>query len=506
MGSLVDEATEDTELTTLVAALNASGLTETLASSGPYTLFAPTDTAFNTLMAAMDVTVEDLFANPQALRDILLNHVIAGEIPSNQLMTATSLVSLLEAPITVGTSGGVVLLNEGIQVVRADIPARNGVIHIIDQVLLPVLPAPTPAPTLIPQGTPAFVRIAHLSADMPEVDVYIDGVLSGNASLSVGQVSDWAALPAATYMFSFVPRGALVNEAFFGPVTVTIPPMSWTTVVVVGSSAEDTMQIALLDQNIEEPLEGGNARVTFFNAIEGSVPLDVSLAENLVLFDDIAYGQFAALDLPAETYNIALLSPTSTEPLPAGLPDAVIESGNFYFLTAYGTADSPILSVKAVTAAEIEAITVGVITPTAMPVEAQMPDIVELLALDGRFSMLLAAIDAAGLTETLRMEGPMTLFAPTDEAFAALPEGLLDTLLTNPEALTNVLLYHVVVGDIVFGSPLQGDPLTAMGSPLPINTTTAIPLIAGIATVTEANIPAANGRIQVIDAVLLPPT
>ena len=75
-------------------------------------------------------------------------------------------------------------------------------------------------------------------------------------------------------------------------------------------------------------------------------------------------------------------------------------------------------------------------------------DIVETAAADGRFTTLLAAVEAAGLTEALKSEGPLTVFAPTDDAFAALPEGTIESLLADIDALTAILTYHVVPDEV----------------------------------------------------------
>ncbi len=505
-GSVVDEAANDPELTTLVAALTASGLLETLNGAGPYTLFAPTDAAFAALLTGMDVTVEELFADTDLLHDLLLYHVVAGELPSSQLLATTNLTALDEAEIAVASVNGNVVLNGSVTVSRADIPARNGVIHVIDQVLLPAVVAPMP--TMAPLTGAAYVRVAHLSSDMPDVDIYIDGALRGQASLSAGQVSDWAALPPSTYAFSFVPQGALVDEAFFGPVPLTIPDGTWTTVAVLGSAAAETIQIALLDQNIDEPLAPGNARLTFFNAVEGYGPASISLADDLVLFEDVGWGEYAALDVPVGVYDVTLSNLTAPDPRPAGLPETLLEEGGYYFLTAAGQASAPTLAINAVTGTDVKAISAGSVTPsvTADGLAAPADDIIDTLAADGRFTELLAAIDAAALAPTLREAGPYTLFAPTDDAFAALPPGMAHTLLANPTALANVLLYHVVVGDVSFTETMAGAPLTALGTPLPIDASGPEPIINGEARLVDADILASNGRIHVIGSVLLPPT
>src|SRR5690606_31737569 len=102
-GSVVDTAAADPELTTFVSALDATGLLTTLAGNGPYTLFAPTDTAFSTLLGALDVSAEDLFANTEVLSNLLLYHVVAGEVPSNALVVSTTLATLNGSEIAVST-------------------------------------------------------------------------------------------------------------------------------------------------------------------------------------------------------------------------------------------------------------------------------------------------------------------------------------------------------------------------------------------------------------------
>ena len=137
------------------------------------------------------------------------------------------------------------------------------------------------------------------------------------------------------------------------------------------------------------------------------------------------------------------------------------------------------------------------------PEEAQM-NIVEIASGAGNFNTLVTAIQAAGLEETLSGEGPFTVFAPTDEAFAALPEGTLDSLLEDKEALIRVLTYHVASGkymatDVVGMTSIK----TLEGSDLPVDTTEGVKV--GDANVTATDIEASNGVIHVIDKVLIPP-
>ena len=131
--------------------------------------------------------------------------------------------------------------------------------------------------------------------------------------------------------------------------------------------------------------------------------------------------------------------------------------------------------------------------------------IVEVASSNEDFSTLVAAVDAAGLVETLDGEGPFTVFAPTNEAFEALPEGVLDALLLpeNEDVLTSVLTYHVVSGEITSDEITDGDVETVEGQSVTISTENGV--MVNEATVVTADVEASNGVIHVIDAVLIPP-
>jgi uncharacterized surface protein with fasciclin (FAS1) repeats len=136
--------------------------------------------------------------------------------------------------------------------------------------------------------------------------------------------------------------------------------------------------------------------------------------------------------------------------------------------------------------------------------EAPTADIVQTAVAAGSFTTLAKAIAAAGLVETLEGEGPFTVFAPTDEAFAKLPAGALDALLADKTKLTKVLTYHVVPGK-VGSSDIAAltSATTVNGKALAIASTGGQVTVGG-ARVTQADIAASNGVIHVIDSVLLP--
>jgi uncharacterized surface protein with fasciclin (FAS1) repeats len=131
-----------------------------------------------------------------------------------------------------------------------------------------------------------------------------------------------------------------------------------------------------------------------------------------------------------------------------------------------------------------------------------MSDIVDIAINAGSFKTLVTAVQAAGLVDFLRSPGPFTVFAPTDEAFAKLPPGTIQTLVQNIPQLTRILSYHVVPGKLMRADLEELDSLTAIeGSPIRIDTSTGFEV--KNATVVTADIEADNGVIHVIDGVIL---
>jgi uncharacterized surface protein with fasciclin (FAS1) repeats len=133
MPDIVDIAVQDGRFTTLVAAVQAAGLVDTLKGEGPFTVFAPTDDAFGKLPAG---TVEGLLNDVPQLKNILLYHVVSGKVMSSDVVGLDSADTVLGQPISISVEDGKVMINDS-QVVIPDIEASNGVIHVIDAVLLP---------------------------------------------------------------------------------------------------------------------------------------------------------------------------------------------------------------------------------------------------------------------------------------------------------------------------------------------------------------------------------
>lgn len=134
---------------------------------------------------------------------------------------------------------------------------------------------------------------------------------------------------------------------------------------------------------------------------------------------------------------------------------------------------------------------------------AESKDIVDTAVSAGQFSTLVKAVQAAGLVDTLKGEGPFTVFAPTDEAFAKLPEGTLEALLNDPDQLRAILTYHVVAGKVMAADVKAGAVTSVQGD------TFDVTVNYGKVKVDQANVVAtdivtSNGVIHVIDSVILP--
>ena len=133
---------------------------------------------------------------------------------------------------------------------------------------------------------------------------------------------------------------------------------------------------------------------------------------------------------------------------------------------------------------------------------AHAADIVDTAVAAGSFKTLVTAVQAAGLVDTLKGPGPITVFAPTDEAFAKIPKATLDALLKDKAALAKVLTYHVVPGKVMAKDVKAGMVKTVQGSSITVATTGGVKVDA--ANVVKTDIAADNGVIHVIDTVIMP--
>jgi uncharacterized surface protein with fasciclin (FAS1) repeats len=419
--TIVDIAVADGRFTTLVAALTAANLAETLSGEGPFTVFAPTDEAFAALPAG---TVESLLEDPSgALTDILLYHVVEGSVMADTVVTLNSATTLSGEDVTITVTDGKVYLNDTIQVIINVFEASNGVIHVIDGVLLP------PSDDMMEDEPKSIVEIASEAGTFNTLVAALDAAglaetLSGDGEFTVFAPTDDA--------FAALPEGTV-------------------------------------ESLLEDPT-GALANILLYHVVEGAV-----MAETVVTLD-------SATTLLGEDVTIS------------------VEDGNVFL---NGTVQVITTDIKASNG--VIHVIDGVLLPPADEA-AMLPTIAEIAVADGNFTTLVAALDAAGLVETFAGEGSFTVFAPTDDAFAALPEGTVESLLEDPSgALTDILLYHVVTGAVKAETVVTLDSVTTLlGEDITITVTDEGVFLNDTVQVTMTDIEASNGVIHVINAVLIP--
>jgi transforming growth factor-beta-induced protein len=397
--TIVDVAVADGRFTTLAAALGAADLVETLQGEGPFTVFAPTDDAFAMLPEG---TVEALLADIPALTEILLYHVVSGEVMAADVVGLSSAETVGGMPLKISVDGDKVMIN-GAQVLITDVQADNGVIHVIDSVLLP--------PGDIVEVAVADGRFTTLATALTEAGLV--ETLQGEGPFTVFAPTDDA--------FAKLPEGTI--EALLAD----IPALS--DILLFHVAPESYMASEVVEMPVIQTAQGGS--------------LIVQVMDSKVMING------------AEVI----------------ITDIYASNGIIH-----------------------------VIDTVMLP-----QDIVDTAVADGRFNTLATALTEAGLVETLKGEGPFTVFAPTDDAFAKLPEGTIEALLADIPSLSNILLYHVVAGDVRAAAVVELESAdTVNGAPVSIEVMDGKVYI-NDSQVIIADIVTSNGVIHVIDAVLLPP-
>jgi len=407
--TIVDVAVADGRFTTLVAALQAADLVDTLTGEGPYTVFAPTDDAFAKLPAG---TIEDLLKpeNKQMLTDILLNHVVAGNVMASAVAGLTEAETVFGNKVAVNVEDGKVFINDA-EVIITDILASNGVIHVVDTVLLP-------------------------AAEESAMDIVDLAAADGRFTTLVAAVET---------------AGLVETLKSEGPFTVFAPT--------------DEAFAKLPAGTIEELLKPENKQkltdILLYHVLPAKV-MASAVTDGLIADSALGTSVFFKLDMGTAYINEAQIVSTD------------IEASNGV---------------------------IHVIDTVILP-----KDIVDA-AVFNKFETLAAALQAADLVETLKGEGPFTVFAPTDDAFAALPDGTLASLLLpeNKQTLTNILLYHVVGASVLAEDVVTLESAdTVLGQPVSIKVEDG-KVYVNDSQVIVTDIKTTNGVIHVINAVLLPP-
>jgi uncharacterized surface protein with fasciclin (FAS1) repeats len=515
---------------TLLTAATEAGLADTLATGGPFTVFAPTDDAFAALPEGV---LAGLLADTEALADVLLYHVLAGQQSSESLLAQGTVATLQGQQVIV--SEGSALVN-GALISTPDVLAANGTIHIIDEVLIP--PSMDIVDTAIDAGTfgtlVTAVQTAGLESALradgpltvlaPTDDAFValgeDTVLAlladpeALAEILLYHVVDGAvpasvvsSLPSATTLngqdiLITVDGGVVINGvamvveadilASNGIIhvidTVLLPPSMDIVDTAIDAGIFDTLVTAVQAAGLE-------------SALRGEGPLTV-LAPTDEAFDALGAETISALLADPETLADILLYHVVDGAVPASvvstLASATTLNGDDIFIAGGSIS---INGVALVVTADIQA-TNGIIHVLDTVLIPPAGTIVDIAVGNEDLETLVAAVTAADLVGTLSGPGPFTVFAPTDAAFAALPDGTLDALLADIPALTDILLYHVVSGGVTSPTVVGLESVTTLNGDVTI--TVGEGVFVNDAEVVITDIIAENGVIHVIDAVLLP--
>jgi transforming growth factor-beta-induced protein len=378
-----------------------AGLAGTLSdAAGTFTVFAPTDDAF----AALGENV------PSDLTPILLYHVLGSPVYSDEISSGIiASLNQSDPEIVVEVSDMGVVLNGSANVIATDIVGTNGVIHVIDEVIVPIS-----------------------NGSILDAAMGMDDFSSLVAALAKSNLASTFMMEGAYTVF------APTNDAF--------------------AAFLETIGVAFEDLTAED-----------------LSPILAYHVGSKVMSGDIATGYVNTLYEAIEDQAVTLL---------VELDGGVKLNGSVSVTTADVQASNGVIHV-------ID----GVLTPTS---------VVDIAINNSSFSQLVQAVVKAGLVETLSADGPFTIFAPTDEAFAQLFADLgvtgIDEI--DAETLVSILQYHVVAGNVLSSDLSEGDVATLNGN---INIAMAGTVtINGSSEVSATDIQGTNGVVHVIDKVLLP--
>ncbi len=533
---------------TLEAAVTAAGLVQTLSVGGPFTLFAPTDDAFAALEASSPGIIDALLADPDgALTNVLLYHVVAGAALAADLSDGQVLTTLQAGgqTVTVSITGGNVFINDA-QVIVADIEATNGVVHVIDAVLVPA--------EEVTIWTVVRDSEDHATLEAALLASGLDGVLNDiDVELTLFAPTDAAfdaletAAPGTIASLLADAGGALANVLLYHVVGGTALSTDLSNGLEVLTAQGSTVLVSITGGNVF--INSAQVMVADIETENGVVHVidAVLVPENCSVFNGGPYGNFntAFGGAPVAENGVCpfnVITGFESWASEAYVINNFVEGTEYTFgLSGGGIGAWDVsLVVQNATTGEIvaseEGNSITWVSPTGgayliIIQEAglcggqsnnQSTDngfpyitcsssstVVEIVVNSAIHNTLETAVIAAGLVETLNGEGPFTLFAPTDAAFEALEEGVLDALLADPTGDLTTVLTHHVVGGLAFSTDLsngQSIP-TLQGENVVVNIGASVTITSGsgnVATVTVTDIIASNGVVHVIDAVLIP--
>ena len=450
--TVYDIVSNSPDHTSLKTAIDACSLATTLSGSGPFTLFAPTDAAFNALPSG---TLAALLNDLPLLTNILLHHVVGDSVTSGMLTNGQIVTTLLGTDVTVTINSSGVFIDNA-QVTVADITADNGVVHVIDAVLLPN-PGCTDPNALNYDSTAILDDGSCQYATNTVHDIVVTSTDHSLLEIAIDTCGLSTTLAGPGPFTLFAPTDAAFNALGSGTILSLLNNVPLLTDIllhhVVGDSVMSTM---LSNGQIVTTLLGTDVTVTIN-------PSGVFIDNAQVTVADIVADNGVVHVIDA----VLIPNPGCTDPNAINYdPNAIFDDGSCQYATN-----------------------------TVYDVVVTSPD----------HGVLEVGIDTCGLDGYLSGPGPFTVFAPTDAAFNALGPVTLLALLADLPQLTNILKHHVVADSVMSGMLSNGQLITTLfGADVTVTIGPSGVLIDN-ALVTVADIVADNGVVHVIDAVLLPP-
>lgn len=428
--SVFDAAQDSGEFTTLVAALEATGLDETLDDlTNSYTVFAPTDDAFALLG---EETINNLLADPDTLSSILTYHVISGRVDAQAAigLAGSTVETVNGQSIALSLNGESLLVNTS-TVTMTDIKTDNGIIHVIDAVLTPKTVSETPP-------TNNIVETAQQAGDFSTLLAALDA--AGLTSALADTSKEFTVFAPTDAAFEAIGSGFL-NSLLANP-------------TVLADVLKQHVLVGSVDSVTAMSLNGQSAETLLGNTL----PIAINADTNMLSFGGA---------------NIIV-------------KDIMTSNGVIHVI------DSVIVS------------------DVTLPQSAGT--IADIASANGNFTTLLAALTATGLdTLVADPDNTFSVFAPTDDAFAALGQDTINALLADTDTLRDILLYHVfpdatVLSDdaVAIANSNSNKVEMANGDMAAISHVNSS-LFINDSAITEANVTASNGVIHVLNKVIMPP-
>ena len=476
--SIYDIVSNSQDHTTLKTAIDACALDGVLSGAGPFTLFAPTDAAFNLLPAG---TITALLSDIPQLTNILKHHVVADSVMSGMLSNGQVVTTLLGTDITVTINSSGVFIDNA-QVTVADLVADNGVVHVIDAVLLPTYDC---------NGIAGGTALIDACGDCQQAYIY-------NFQTNVPTFVDNANILIAGVDYNPAIEALIFPDNPNNPLWVSDPTLCPNSIYdIVSNSPDHTTLSTAIDACALDGVLSGAGPFTLFAPTDAAFNLLPPGTITALLNDIPQLTDILKHHVVADSVMSGMLSNGQVVTTLLGTDITVTINSSGVFIDNAQVTVADLVADNGV---------VHVIDAVLLPPTPPTNTIYDIVSNSPDHTTLKTAIDACELDDVLSGAGPFTLFAPTDAAFNLLPAGTVTALLNDIPQLTNILKHHVVADSVVSGMLSNGQVVTTLlGTDITVTINSSGVFIDN-AQVTVADLVADNGVVHVIDAVLLPST